>query len=653
MAIITRQELEDAAADAQTLEDFINGAADLNGNGQLTTRLGRTLQTLAKLVEVTQSTLDPNAVNAQLALKATITYVDDQIATRAASSHTHTLASLTGGGDMARLAASAKVITDWDAVSENGWYYSVASSSSNAPNTSGFFVGMVVKRSDDWLVQYVADYSNEETGYWLRHKRGGTFGTWLREYKTADDINELIKASDTSKVYALPTVRQTSQSYRSGCVIMQDRTIRMWGDGASDQLGQGDTPHTDRLFPQPPAFPPHYAGNIVKLVRSGRDSWAIMDNGDVWSWGQNTYGCLGHGTTAGIGMPTKIAALDGIDIVDVFSGRHSSYLSGYAIYLASDGRAYACGYNGQGQLGLGDTTQRTTPVLMAKTDWVSFSATCVYGHTAGIDTSGRLWTWGHNDAGQLGNGTTTRQTTPQHINSFGALTLTKVFCASNSQGTNANSSGQGATVAIASDGTAWAWGQNDGGNLGIGTNTDQTIPQQIGSVSGVVDIMAEAYNHDGGSGNTLLVTNDRVYMSGDNTNKQLGDNTTTDNNTMTEVPNSYRVGRLIVKAVIAGTRKDISLFILYDDGEIHVAGQNNNGQLGVGTNVDVGVLTPMLLPLDKANDKAVDICPVGYLSEIGLGILTENGDYWQTGYGGSQQLGIGSSTCAVPVQVKF
>lgn len=646
MPIITRQELEDASQDAKTLEDFVNGAVDLNGNGEITTRLGRTTSTLAKLVESTQSTLDPEGVNAALAMKANTDYVDSQIAGRSAIGHVHSLSSLTEGGDMTRLAVSGKAVTDWDDTQENGWYTSA--SAANSPETDVRHIGTVQSTEDGIVFQTVMTLTDPQRVY-RRTFQNSSWSTWNRVYQTSSEIAALAASEDPTKVRSLPVTALSTQSFRSGSVIMQDGSVKMWGSGTSGQLGQGSAFEVDRATPMTPAFPPGYEGNIQKLVRTVRCSWAIMDNGDVWSWGQNTFGALGHGNTLNQDIPRRIVALDGVTIVDVFSGYHDDFLSGYAIYLADDGSAYGCGYNTQGQLGLGDAVQRTTPTLLAKSDWVSFSATNAFGHTAGIDSAGQLWVWGHNTSGQVGNATTTQQNSPVRINSFGALTVVKVVCASNSA---TASTGFGVTCAITSDGALWCWGENEGDSLGLGAGLEnQIIPMRAESAgTGVLDVCLESIS---GGGNILVTKSDRVLITGNNSQGQLGTDNTTASSVFIEMPNSLRPGRSIVKAMLVGSLTSLSVAVLYDDGRVYVVGDNSSGQLGIGSNADQRTLTPMLLSLDKTGDKAIDICPVGYKTEMGIAVLTLNGNYWQTGYGFSGQLGNDFSTISIPIQVKF
>ena len=114
------------------------------------------------------------------------------------------------------------------------------------------------------------------------------------------------------------------------------------------------------------------------------------------------------------------------------------------------------------------------------TNWASADA--AFGHTVAVRTDGTLWTWGLNDVGQLGDGTTTSNTSPVQI---GSDTNWKKVAVNDLH-----------TIATRTDNTLWAWGANDGGQLGDGTNTGRTTPAQVGTGSTWSDISA------GGIGNS-------------------------------------------------------------------------------------------------------------------------------------------------------
>lgn len=133
-------------------------------------------------------------------------------------------------------------------------------------------------------------------------------------------------------------------------------------------------------------------------------------------------------------------------------------------------------------------------------------------HVAAIRADGTMWTWGRNTNGQLGDGGTTDHAAPQQISGGpSGTTWTSVAC------------GSAHTVALASNGTLWAWGSNSAGQLGIGSSTiaQKNFPTQVQSVSGAVwKGLACGANHT-----VAWTTQGSLYAWGKNDSGQLGDNT--------------------------------------------------------------------------------------------------------------------------------
>jgi alpha-tubulin suppressor-like RCC1 family protein len=132
----------------------------------------------------------------------------------------------------------------------------------------------------------------------------------------------------------------------------------------------------------------------------------------------------------------------------------------HSFYITDDGKLYAMGWNGYGQLGDGTTTDQTTPVHIAN-NVASIAAGDT--HSLYITTDGKLYAMGSNYAGQLGDGTKTDQTTPVHI-------IDNIASVA---------AGSSHSLYITTDGKLYAMGKNDRGQLGDGTTTDQATPVHI------------------------------------------------------------------------------------------------------------------------------------------------------------------------------
>ena len=128
-------------------------------------------------------------------------------------------------------------------------------------------------------------------------------------------------------------------------------------------------------------------------------------------------------------------------------------------------KLYMFGLNTSGQLGLGDTTNRSIPVQVGTdTNWST--ASCGL-HSVAIKTDGTLWSWGTNAYGQLGLGNTTNISSPVQVGTD--TDWESVSCDGSS------------TLALKTDGTLWAWGRNTSGQLGLGNTTNRSSPVQVGA----------------------------------------------------------------------------------------------------------------------------------------------------------------------------
>jgi Regulator of chromosome condensation (RCC1) repeat len=157
----------------------------------------------------------------------------------------------------------------------------------------------------------------------------------------------------------------------------------------------------------------------------------------------------------------------------------------HTIALKSDGTVWAWGYNGYGQLGDGTTTDSYTPVQALGPGGSGYLTGVIAiasdgYHTIAMKSDGTVWTWGHNVVGQLGDGTTTDRYTPvQVLGPDGSGYLTGVI---------AITRGFYHTIALKSDGTGWAWGNNGNGELGDGTVTDRYTPVPVSGLTGVIAV---------------------------------------------------------------------------------------------------------------------------------------------------------------------
>ena len=214
--------------------------------------------------------------------------------------------------------------------------------------------------------------------------------------------------------------------------------------------------------------------------------------------------------------------------------------------IASNGTLWSWGYNNSGQLGDGTTNNRTAPVQVGtSSNWVSVHAG--YYHSFAIKSDGTLWAWGLNSTYQLGDGTVANKLIPTQI------------------GTSTNwvkvTGGENFSAGIKSDGTLWMWGSDTQEQMGNGSGVGNNIPTQLGSATDWADVKAGRYHV------VALKNYNRVYTWGYNGNGQIGNGAS---GTNVNVP--YLIpGTLNFTKIEAGVN---STFAIRDDNTLYMCGLN-------------------------------------------------------------------------------
>ncbi|MGH2773323.1 MAG: fibronectin type III domain-containing protein [Actinomycetota bacterium] len=255
------------------------------------------------------------------------------------------------------------------------------------------------------------------------------------------------------------------------------KTGLAWGQNGEGQLGNGGT--DDSSFAVPTALPP----GVTSVAAGGQHGLAITSAGKVVSWGSNDSGQLGEGSVTvgderGKGRTTPVEVDFPLEVKEV-----TAVAAGHAhsLALTGDGKVLAWGSNDRGQLGDGTVARRTAPVLVKLPPGVvARSVSAGAAHSLITASDGRVFAWGSNTYGQLGDGTnptgglpgdlTGDSMVPVQVLLPPSLTVTGV------------SAGEKHSLAVTSAGEVFAWGDDYEGQLGNPTLTPgPTGPPVFGS----------------------------------------------------------------------------------------------------------------------------------------------------------------------------
>jgi alpha-tubulin suppressor-like RCC1 family protein len=278
---------------------------------------------------------------------------------------------------------------------------------------------------------------------------------------------------------------------------------------------------------------PTYQSGVMDLWGGAIESIALRSDGTVWTWGWDDFGILGNGH--GVTMTLVITTFNSTVPIEVLGSDGVGHLSSIAAIAGGE------------------------------------------RHNAALDVNGKVWTWGWNRFGMLGLGTTCSNpdapdcmgTTPAQVPS---LTNVKAIAARGYH-----------TLALKENGTVWAWGYNDSGRLGDGTNLDRNEPVPVGGLTGHGGVLAIS---GGGDVSAALMADHTLMAWGTNENGAVGNGVINPNGQWTPVAVSPSTGLSNVVSIATGWDHMVALA---QDGSVWTWGLNTDGELGNGTTISSSV----------------------------------------------------------------
>lgn len=381
------------------------------------------------------------------------------------------------------------------------------------------------------------------------------------------------------------------------CALMLDGKVKCWGDNTQGQLGDGSSEIRQ-------VMPVDVSGlsNVIAITAGSYHTCALLEDGQVRCWGDNWAGQVGDGTNVAHNTPVTITGLP-LDAVDITAG------DSHTCAVLINGRAMCWGANSFGQVGKGTSAmhmQAGVPVGM--TSGIHEIAAGLL-HTCVLTDEGAVKCWGQNDFGQLGDGTMTDHLTPVDVVGL-------------QSGVTAISAGYFHTCALV-DHTARCWGYNRDGQLGDSTRETRLTPVRVQGINYNPTTIATGAEH------TCVTVDGQVMCWGNNDAGQLGNESFS---TKDEPVLVHNLGGLWMEKVVAGEDHTCAYS---SQGALKCWGYNFYGQLG---NVNA----------DRWNKPSTVEGISGGLTALTAGrghtCAVVDGGAWCWGFNANGQVGNGSLT---------
>ncbi len=419
-----------------------------------------------------------------------------------------------------------------------------------------------------------------------------TPNTYLIEYLIVDEnLNAYISLAPGESIIEISLGEK-----HSGALTSFGRVFT-WGHDIQGQLGNGAFADS---FPNPIDITGNFTlqtnEKIIDIDMGNYHSAALSSTGRLFTWGDNFEGKLGNNSTNNSNIPVDITANFSLGEGEKILGIAMGYT--HSMALTSAGRVFSWGYNYYGQVGDGTTLARHLPVDITFQFAFDIGEAIVKietgnDHSAVLTSSGRLFVWGHNNFGQLGIGELNynANSTPTEITSHFNLVAEETIMDIDFNG-NVSS-------AISSSSRVFTWGENSYGNLGIGTSESveyKSTPYDISNKFGLdptdkIISLSLGYFHG-----SALSDFGKIFTWGRNEEGQLGNNTIINHYSPEAISLGFELveNEKIVK-ISMGTRHSSAMT---SEGRVFLWGFNYNGEVGNGE-TSINQLIPDELQTEK------------------------------------------------------
>lgn len=453
-----------------------------------------------------------------------------------------------------------------------------------------------------------------------------------------------LKGGYAYKQLTLPvTWKQISSGVNTTCAISQDDKAYCWGDNSSGQLGDGST--IESHIPVAVSTTGLLKDKKILSISTGiTHSCAIADDNNAYCWGDSTQGRLGNDGAVDSYQRSPVA----VTMPDV-GFKSISVGHAHTCAVSTDNRAFCWGNNIYGQLGNDSTSVSNVPVIVSGGDVLTgeiiSSIRAGQSHTCATTTDNKLFCWGYNSYGQVGDGTTDNYSIPVNVTNKGVLsgkTIKSVAIGPNSSH----------TCVIATDislgDQAYCWGDNGGGQLGnniSGSGKKSVLPVAVYN-TGLLANKTVLSISVGASHSCVIASDNKVYCWGSNLSGALGIGNVSN---IKATPQAVSIGgapeSTSIKLLSAGGNHSC---VVASDNKIYCWGAgdnssdinaNNYGVLGNGTAIGSAHPDSVIMTSDALGKTVKSISADGY--NHSCAVMNDDKAYcW--GLNNKGQLGDGS-----------
>ena len=302
-------------------------------------------------------------------------------------------------------------------------------------------------------------YNKQMAGYWS-YTADRQLWAWGRNHLGQLGQNSINTPSNSGLSSPVQVMGSGwTSAWSSGAHIMgtkEDGTA--WAIGSNNMGNLGTGAPTPTCVSSPVQMPGTWS-SVEGSAGDGGINAAVNTDGELFMWGYNGYGNLGHNNTTNVFSPVQLPGTWA-------TGHNKTGVSGYnSLAIKEDGTLWSWGYNYGGSLGIEIPTgqKRSSPVQVGTgTDWDKIGN--LYQASWAIKTDGTLWGFGYGSYGALGQNNTDNYSSPKQVPGTTWKYITSM---------------DDSSCAVKTDGTLWSWGRNANGQLGLNNTTDYSSPKQI------------------------------------------------------------------------------------------------------------------------------------------------------------------------------